>query len=120
MSYLSGSHRCENCSSLFFKILETRVSCEHEAVFYKKRCKRCKYKCLIRKAIPHGKISVASRQEWLMATKIATPVLPAGKVCERPKILAGEYTQRISHSADTVSLYLAEIRRAEHMEDTQA
>jgi DNA-directed RNA polymerase subunit RPC12/RpoP len=105
------SYQCDNCQSLFFKTLETRVSGENLAILYKKRCKRCKYKYLVRKTIPHGQIALATHQEWLGAVKVNLP--PAAGICERPKIMVGEYTQRISKPADEMMPYLRQIRRAE-------
>lgn len=105
------SYQCENCQSLFFKTLETRISSENAAIYYKKRCKRCKYKYLVKKNIPQGPLRQASRLEWLKATKIQTS--GAAGISERAKILVGEYTQKISNPTDRMQAYLRRIHRAE-------
>jgi hypothetical protein len=104
------SYRCENCQSLFFKTLETRFLAENEAILYKKRCKRCKYKYLIRKNIGAGQMQTASYEEWLLGRKIT---LPAAKISERAKIFVSEYTGRISQGADVPLTYLQTVRNAE-------
>ena len=105
------SYQCENCQSLFFKTLETRICSENSAIYYKKRCKRCKYKYLVRKTIPNGSMNQVSRQEWLDATKIQSAG-PAG-ISMRAKILVGEYTQKISNPTDKMQAYLRRIQLAE-------
>jgi len=110
------SYQCENCQSLFFKTLETRLCAENSAILYKKRCKRCKYKYLVRKPVPAGQIAQATREEWLQASKIDTHATSNGqsRIYERPKILVGEYTQKISSPAEAMRDYLRKIWRAEH------
>lgn len=105
------SYQCDNCQSLFFKTLETRVSGENSAILYKKRCKRCKYKYLVRKTIPSGQVALATYQEWLGGVKVNLP--KAAGISERPKIMVGEYTQRVSKPADQLIPYLSRISRAE-------
>ena len=105
------SYQCENCRSLFFKTLETRLCRENSALYYKKRCKRCKYKYLVKKSIPSGSISPAAHAEWLGATKIQNS--GSAKASERAKILVGEYTQKISNPADQMQAYLRRVQRAE-------
>lgn len=131
------SYHCENCHSLFFKTLETRLCAENSAILYKKRCKRCKFKYLVRKPIPNGQVigvspvngspadisptnippknvlpEKVSQAEWRLARKIN--VLPGNAaVSERARILVGEYTQRISNPAEVMSPYLQKIRWAE-------
>lgn len=114
------SYQCENCESLFFKTLETRICSENSAILYKKRCKRCKYKVLVRKAVPSGQVWPATHQEWLSARKVETP-LQAGsaKISERPKILVGEYTQKVSKPAGETGGYLQRIRLAERAERSE-
>ena len=106
--------QCENCQSLFFKTLETRVSPEHMSILYKKRCKRCKYKYVVRKPIAGGVLVPASRMEWLEGVKVNLPV--SEKHAERPKIMVGEYTRRISNPADETMPYYRKISRAEQGE----
>ena len=67
------SYQCEHCQSLFFKTLVTRISAEHSAIFYKKRCKRCKFKYLLRKTIPNGQMTLATQKEWLAGVKVILP-----------------------------------------------
>lgn len=105
------SYHCENCQSLFFKTLETRLCSENPAILYKKRCKRCKYKYIIRKGLPNGQITPASREEWLEAEKVNLP--GQASVSERGKILVSEYTRKVSNPADRVGAYLGKIRQAE-------
>jgi hypothetical protein len=111
------SYQCDNCESLFFKILETRLCSENSAILYKKRCKRCKYKYLVRKTVPSGQVLQATHDEWLTARKIETPVKNGrSRISERPKILVGEYTQKISNPAGETSGYLHRIQRAERLD----
>ena len=95
------------------------MSVESQTMFYKKRCKRCKHKFLLKKPVTTMRLSLAGRHEWLMAVKVTMPASRPETVCERPKILAGEYTQRVSQAADEVGFYLAKIRRAENQPKSQ-
>lgn len=108
------SYRCENCQSLFFKTLETRFLAENEAILYKKRCKRCKYKYLVRKDISTSQVHTASYSEWTQGRKIATSTT---KVSERAKIFVSEYTGRMSQAADRSIHYLQAIRKTEEQGD---
>lgn len=100
------SYRCDNCQSLFFKTLETRLCGEGEAILYKKRCKRCKYKYLIRKAVPGGQVHAASLIEWAGGTKIHTR---PETISERGRTFIGEYSRRASRPADETLPYLSRL-----------
>jgi transcriptional regulator NrdR family protein len=104
------SYRCEHCQSLFFKTLETRLLVENEAILYKKRCKRCKYKYFIRKTIGQNQMQSATYEEWTQGRKV---VLPFKRVSERSRIFVSEYTGRISQAAETPLEYLNRVRNAE-------
>jgi hypothetical protein len=97
------SYHCQNCQSLFFKTLETRIAEQGRALFYKKRCKRCKYKYLLRKELSLGTIKSISYEEWTTGSRIASH---SSRVSERPKILSSEYSQRISKTNDKTIDYL--------------
>ncbi len=98
------SYRCEHCASLFFKTLETRYSQESHSVLYKKRCKRCKFKCLVRKDIDSGASQAATREEWHAAQKVSLPA--HGKPCERGRVFISEYALQVSRSAEAGGRYL--------------
>lgn len=103
------SYRCENCQSLFFKTLETRLSGENEAILYKKRCKRCKYKYLIRKPATGGTVQTATPAEWAEGRKVN---LASTTVCERGKVFIGEYSSRVSRPVEETFQYLNRIKAA--------
>jgi len=98
------SYRCEHCASLFFKTLETRYSQENQSVLYKKRCKRCKFKCLVRKDIASGASQAATREEWRLAQKVSLPI--SGKTYERGRVFISEYALQVSRSAEAGGRYL--------------
>jgi hypothetical protein len=105
--------RCENCQSLFFKTLETRVLAENASILYKKRCKRCKFKYLIRKDVVAGRLQPASYEEWTLGSKIKNQSTYSKKVSERGRIFVSEYTERISRPAEEPLPYLQKIRQAQ-------
>lgn len=104
------SYRCENCQSLFFKTLETRLCGEGEAILYKKRCKRCKYKYLVRKAIPGGSVLAATQAEWAVSRKIQPQ---PEKMTERGRVFIGDYSRRTSRPVDETLHYLKQVDAAE-------
>lgn len=104
------SYRCDNCASLFFKTLETRYIGESQSILYKKRCKRCKYKCLVRKDITSGSSQTASHAEW--ATGKTVTLSSAGKPCERGRVFISEYALQVSRSAEESARYLKRLNHA--------
>lgn len=104
------SLRCENCRSLFFKTLETRVLENQALLLYKKRCKRCKYKYLLKKELPSGQISAVTLAEWQAGRKVN---MAGSKIADRARIFVSEYTSRVSHSADDQLSYLRKVKHAE-------
>jgi hypothetical protein len=104
------SYRCKNCQSLFFKTLETRVLAENASILYKKRCKRCKFKYLVRKDIVAGQVQPATYQEWALAQKVASQPT---RTSERGRVFVSEYTGRVSCPAEEQLPYLHKLRRAQ-------
>lgn len=104
------SFRCENCYGFFFKILETRVSVANQFVFYKKRCKRCKFKYVVRKHATVQGVQVATHQEWTEARKVLSG---KASVADRGKVFVSEYTSRISQAPEKTQVYLLQIQAAE-------
>jgi hypothetical protein len=107
------SLKCANCDSLFFKTLETRVLESPVAVLYKKRCKRCKYKYLLKKELLSGHTSLIALSEWQAGRKVSRA---ACKPVERGRVFVSEYTGRISRAAETTLPYLQRIRKAGEMD----
>lgn len=97
--------QCSHCQNLFFKTLEIRVSKASE-ILYKKRCKRCKYKHLVRKDALNHSFNVITFSEWHAAQKISMGGY-------RAQIFVSEYTRKISQAAERQTVYLNKIRHAE-------
>lgn len=106
-------YRCENCQSLFFKTLETRVLAENASILYKKRCKRCKFKYLVRKDMVVGRLQPASYEEWTLGSKVKNQSRQSAKVSERGRVFVSEYTVRISKAAEDPLPYLQKIQHAQ-------
>lgn len=104
------SYQCNHCASLFFKTLETRYIGGSQSILYKKRCKRCKYKCLVRKDIANGTCQTASIEEWAAGQTVSLP--SAGKPCERGRVFISEYALQVSRSADESARYLKRLNHA--------
>jgi hypothetical protein len=102
---------CAHCRGLYFKTLETRILSESEAILYKKRCKRCKYKVMLRKDGLTGATRAIGREEWLRGRKVT---LAGGRIAERTRIFIGEYSSRVSRAVDTQLPYLRKIAQAEN------
>jgi hypothetical protein len=102
-------YQCANCHGIFLKTLEIRIHAEGNAVLYKKRCKRCKFKYVLRKTSLQGALQPASVMEWKNARKpdTATGLLPTGS-----RMIVSEYTQRISRASEPPLTYLRQIQRA--------
>ncbi len=104
--------QCDNCESLFFKTLETRVLSQESVLLYKKRCKRCKQKALFKQQLPDGCLLPATMEQWLAGTKVE---LPNGKMLRRAQLFVSEYTRRISRPAEDHRAYLCKVRQAERI-----
>jgi hypothetical protein len=103
-------HQCGNCRSLFFKTLETRIPPDGGAILYKKRCKRCKFKTLIRKELATGTVQDITHEAWLSAVKVS---LPGSRLVERGRVHISEYSSRISRAAESHAGYLKKIEQAQ-------
>lgn len=108
------SHRCAHCQSMFFKTLETRLL--GGIILYKKRCKRCKFKYLLKKEAEGTQLLPANRDEWLSGQKVT---LGDGKTSERAKVFISEYSGRISRAAEDHTAYLKRLRHAEGIHHEQ-
>lgn len=104
-------YQCGHCQSLFFKTLEIRVSPADNALLYKKRCKRCKYKYVLRKDSLQGALRLADILEWRQAGKQKTTVCTA-----QPRLVVSEYTARISRASVPPLDYLNQIAQAQQQE----
>lgn len=105
------TYRCGNCQSLFFKTLEIRVNDAGNALLYKKRCKRCKHKCVLRKNSLQGALQLSGIEDWRRARQSQSTVCAAA-----PRLLVGEYTARISRAHTPPLDYLNRIAQAQRQE----
>ncbi len=96
--------RCDNCASLFFKTLETRVDPMDGALLSKKRCKRCKFKYLFALDPQSGTVQRVELSRW----RAAEPLVNDG----RARVFASEYTMRVSRGASEMGPYLERVARA--------
>lgn len=115
--------RCLECNSAFFKTLEIRVPLEtmskkqtqrryqpapDKIVYYKKRCKRCKYKFFIEKNLSTRETKFIPFKRWEEAVRVATGYeLNNGGF----QIMVGEYTRRMSKNPESFNRYLKKIKR---------
>lgn len=100
--------QCENCQSMFFKTLETRILPQSMSILYKRRCKRCKCKYIFRQETPDAPMRLAVLTDWEAGLKVSLP-----NACDRPRIFISEYSQRISGDAERSLPYLRKIRKAQ-------
>lgn len=104
-------YQCAHCQSLFFKTLEIRIHSTQKALLYKKRCKRCKFKCLVQRNSLHGSLTPTTLADWQKAHKVQTQQGPSTS-----KILVSEYTTRISRSKEPPLDYLNRLAFAQTKE----
>lgn len=97
--------RCDNCDSIFFKTLETRVGLLDDSLMSKKRCKRCKFKYLFSRNVHTGLTERIDYARWQQGERIAQD--------GRARVFCSEYSQRISRHGEATARYLDRIRHAE-------
>ena len=104
-------YQCTHCQSLFFKTLEIRIHSTQKALLYKKRCKRCKFKCLVQRNSLQGSLMPATLTDWQSAHRVQTRQDPSTS-----SVLVSEYTARISRSKEPPLDYLSRLARAQTQE----
>jgi hypothetical protein len=110
-------YQCGNCQSLFLKTLEVRVHVAGNALLYKKRCKRCKFKCLLQKTSLQGPLQPTTPDDWQRGRKVRETACVG-----HARMMVGEYTARISRAKEPPLDYLnriAQVQRQDTLHETQ-
>lgn len=101
------AYQCGNCQSLFLKTLEIRIHTAGNALLYKKRCKRCKHKQVLKRDSLQGALKPATLKDWQSGRK-ASSVATVSQPC----LMVSEYTARISRAKEPPLDYLNRIKQA--------
>lgn len=109
------AYQCGNCHSLFLKTLEIRIHAAGNALLYKKRCKRCKHKQVLKRDSLQGGLKPATIKDWQNGRKAESPTAAVSQPC----LMVSEYTARISRAKEPPLDYLNHIMQA-RQQDTRS
>ncbi|MDX2083828.1 MAG: hypothetical protein SFZ03_00365 [Candidatus Melainabacteria bacterium] len=115
---------CPQCASHFFKTLDRRYqtfntpvsTAQVLTIYEKRRCKRCKFKWFVQRCVNrHGPVGASvwvGYAQWMQAVPLSrsTRQLMEQQGC---RLMASEYSHRVSRGADRAQNYLKGIARAQ-------